>query len=87
MGSKGQRLLREDWAGLGGCVGAGQPAHCTLYLPLAPGVPGVPRKGRGSPFLIRVSRSCVASHGLALRARVEPGKKAASPILTYNNAP
>lgn len=30
MGNKGQGLLREDWAGLGGRVVAGQPAHCTL---------------------------------------------------------
>lgn len=65
-GKTGQALGAEWWL-------ASQLTALYVHA-TAPGVRRVPGKERESTFLTRVSRSCVASHRLALRARVEPGK-------------
>ena len=58
---------------------AGQPVHCTLCKCTAPGGLRVPSGRRGSTFLTRVSRSCVANHRLVPRAgKVRRGKPAGS---------
>ena len=87
MGRKGQgfcekagQALRAEWWLASQLTALSVPAN-------APAVLRVPGRGRGSPFPTRVSSRCVAGRGLALGVGVEPGKRAASPILSDNNAP
>lgn len=81
---EGQRRSRAGWQAFRAEGWQDNQSTAPFVNATAPGGLRVPRDWRGSTFLTRVSRSCVASHRLVPRVGMESRRGVASSVLWDN---